>query len=45
MVGTQSGARRRSTTAMLFCANGSHRAGWSEWIAMLSRTAIARTSS
>jgi hypothetical protein len=27
MVGTKSGARRRSTTAMLACANGSHRAG------------------
>jgi hypothetical protein len=27
MVGTKSGARRRSTTAMLACANGSDRAG------------------
>ncbi|MDT5130024.1 MAG: hypothetical protein QOH54_5668 [Mycobacterium sp.] len=34
MVGTKSGARR-STAAMLACANGSHRAGGAEWIAML----------
>jgi hypothetical protein len=34
MSGTKSGARR-SIAAMLACANGSHRAGGSEWIAML----------
>ena len=35
MVGTKWGGARRSTAPTLACANGTHRAGGSESIAML----------